>query len=196
MVANMWDERYAVDDYVYGREPNTFFKGELLKYLPGKVLFAAEGEGRNAVFAAANGWDVVAFDSSRVAKEKALRLAVDCNVTIDYVAASFDTFTGEPESFDAIVLIYAHTDARHENHRKLLQFLKPGGVVILEGFSKDQLNFRSGGPRNEAMLFSETELRDDFSELSEIAVRQQEVNLAEGSFHSGKASVIRLTGKK
>ncbi|MFA5047023.1 MAG: class I SAM-dependent methyltransferase [Paludibacter sp.] len=193
---NIWNQRYAQEEYVYGVNPNEFYKEELSKLQPGKILFPAEGEGRNAVYAAIKGWDVVAFDSSEEAKKKAEKLAEKNNVRLNYQTASIEEFEYEENSFDAIVLIYVHTMNREQNHQKLLRMLKPGGVIILEGFSKEQLMNNSGGPRNSEMLFSKEELTRDFNDLKEKQITKTETELNEGQLHKGKASVIRLLGIK
>ncbi|MDD5185864.1 MAG: class I SAM-dependent methyltransferase [Paludibacter sp.] len=193
---DIWNQRYAQEEYVYGVNPNEFYKEELSKLQPGKILFPAEGEGRNAVYAAIKGWDVVAFDSSEEAKKKAEKLAEKNNVRLNYQTASIEEFEYDENSFDAIVLIYVHTMNREQNHQKLLRMLKPGGVIILEGFSKEQLMNNSGGPRNSEMLFSEEELTRDFNDLKEKQITKTETELNEGQLHKGKASVIRLLGIK
>lgn len=193
---NIWNQRYAQEEYVYGVNPNEFYKEELSKLQPGKILFPAEGEGRNAVYAAIKGWDVVAFDSSEEAKKKAEKLAEKNNVRLNYQTASIEEFEYDENSFDAIVLIYVHTMNREQNHQKLLRMLKPGGVIILEGFSKEQLMNNSGGPRNSEMLFSKEELTRDFNDLKEKQITKTETELNEGQLHKGNASVIRLLGIK
>ena len=193
---DIWNQRYAQEEYVYGVNPNEFYKEELSKLQPGKILFPAEGEGRNAVYAAIKGWDVVAFDSSEEAKKKAEKLAEKNNVRLNYQTASIEEFEYDENSFDAIVLIYVHTMNREQNHQKLLRMLKPGGVIILEGFSKEQLMNNSGGPRNSEMLLSEEELTRDFNDLKEKQITKTETELNEGQLHKGKASVIRLLGIK
>lgn len=193
---NPWDQRYAQQDFVYGKLPNEFFKNQLLNLRAGKILLPAEGEGRNAVFAAKQGWQVTAFDSSTAAKKKALTLASELNVDIDYRINSFESFDFEYNTFDVIGLIYAHNTNRKENHKKILQFLKPGGTIILEGFRKEQILNNSGGPKDIDMLFSVHELKDDFKELSSMNIWEEDIVLSEGNQHSGKASVIRLVGVK
>jgi len=192
----MWNQRYANREYVYGTEPNLFFKEQILKLTPGKLLLPAEGEGRNGVFAALNGWEVVAFDSSTVAKEKAQKLSVKNKVLLNYLVSSFESFHFQKEWFDSVALIFAHSPQRERVHKKMIQFLKPGGKVILTGFSKDQILYNTGGPRQIEMLFSQKELEEDFSNLSHLEVWKEVVNHEEGSHHSGKASVIRLLGEK
>lgn len=136
---------------------------------PGKILFPTEGEGRNAVFAAESGWDVSAFDLSESGKKKAEQLAVSRGVSLEYQVGNLSEITYPAESFDALVLVFTHFQAslRESFHRKLFTFLKQGGTLILEGFSKDHLKFSSinplaGGPKDPSMLFSEEELRSDF----------------------------------
>ncbi|MCK3684426.1 class I SAM-dependent methyltransferase [Maribellus sp. YY47] len=197
-MSNFWDERYSSEEYAYGEKPNEFYQQEISKLAPGTILFAAEGEGRNAVYAATLGWKVDAFDSSREAKEKAILLAKKNNVQINYRVESYDEVLFEPESFDCIVLIYAHMHLkdRERNHKLLTSFLKPGGTLILEGFRKEQINLNSGGPKNEEMLFSKEEMKNDFRTFSSITIEETDINLNEGPFHQGRASVIRVVGKK
>lgn len=192
----MWDKRYAQSEYVYGLEPNVFFKETIDKLEPGKILLPAEGEGRNAVYAAVRGWDVVAFDSSVEAQKKALKLAKKNNVQIEYQQATYAQFQYKENTFDAIVLIFAHAPQRSQYHRNLLRFLKPGGILILEGFTKEQINKKTGGPQSVELLFSKEELLTDFQSLKNIRLEEKEVFLSEGMFHNGLASVIRLTGIK
>ena len=193
-----WNQRYAVEEYVYGTEPNRFLQEQLKKLLPGIILLPAEGEGRNAVFAARNGWDVTAFDSSTEAKKKADQLAVIHKTNIIYLLNDFENVHFDLNSFDCIALIYAHMQPgkRKTYHRKLTDYLKKGGTLILEGFSKDQINKTTGGPRNIDMLFSEKELKDDFSGFAELQINKREIEFNEGRFHQGIASVIRVVGLK
>lgn len=198
-----WNERYASHDYVYGIEPNEFLASQLPGLKTGKILFPAEGEGRNAVFAAKLGWDVAAFDQSEEGKKKADSLANSQQVRIDYQVADLNEVVYPAESFDALGLIFAHFPAplRQSFHRKLLSFLKPSGILILEGFSKEHLKFNSinplaGGPKDPSMLFSEQELISDFQGMEILSLEEKEVDLREGLFHVGKSAVIRLVVKK
>lgn len=193
-----WNERYASKEYAYGIEPNQFLKDQLKELKPGKILFPAEGEGRNAVYAATLGFEVFAFDPSIEGQTKALQLADQHQVNIDYQLASYENILFEEDSFDVIVLIFAHMPAhlRKDYNLKLLKFLKPGGTLLLEGFSKGQIERDTGGPREITMLFSVEELRADFNSLKEISIIKKEVTLNEGPYHQGIASVIQLVGKK
>lgn len=195
---NFWNERYKANDYAYGIEPNSFLKNQLKNMTPGKILFPAEGEGRNAVYAATKGWQVTAFDQSSEGKRKANVLALQKGVKIDYKINNFEFVEFPLKSFDCIALVFAHINPvkREQYHKKLISFLKPGGKLILEGFSKNQINNNSGGPRDIDMLFSEEEMENDFGSFSKLDISEEEVILNEGPFHQGLASVIRVTGIK
>ncbi|NOX47038.1 MAG: class I SAM-dependent methyltransferase [Chlorobi bacterium] len=195
-VMNMWDQRYKSEEYMYGKRPNDFFREQLLSFRPGKILLPAEGEGRNAVFAAKMGWQVTAFDSSGQGKKKAEKLARENNVEINYQVISIDDADFEENSFDLMALFFVHAMNRKNNHQKLIRFVKPGGVVLLEAFSKKQINNATGGPPRLEMLFSIEELEEDFSGLAEKKIWEDEVFLDEGKGHFGKANVIRLIGRK
>ena len=137
-----WNDRYGKDEFAYGEQPNNFLKEQLEKSDPGTILFPAEGEGRNAVFAAKLGWTVSAFDISVEGKNKALRLAETNNVTIDYKVGKLQTMNYNTEQFDAIALIYAHfpADIKSLYHKTLDKYLRNKGVVILKPLAKDTLN--------------------------------------------------------
>jgi 2-polyprenyl-3-methyl-5-hydroxy-6-metoxy-1,4-benzoquinol methylase len=202
MTTKFWDDRYGEQEYVYGREPNEFFKESLKKLPVGKILLPAEGEGRNAVHAASHGWDVYAFDQSTEGKHKAMMLASDHMVRIDYRITSAIDMDYPTESFDVVALIYANftPDIRPEIHQRLCEYLKPGGYIIFESFSKSQLEYQekynSGGPKRADMLFDEIEIRREFDTLEINEVQELETELKEGAYHHGPASVIRFIGKK
>ncbi|MBR9921255.1 MAG: class I SAM-dependent methyltransferase [Bacteroidetes bacterium] len=201
---DFWDERYGADEYAYGTEPNTFFKASLEKLkLSGKILLPAEGEGRNAVFAAQQGLDVYAFDLSEAGQKKALKLADEKGVDIHYAVGEFSHHDFAPESFDTIGLIFAHFPAekREVYHRKLADYLKKGGIIILEAYSKEQIKYnsvnpKSGGPRNEAMLFSTGEIEKWFDHFEILLLEQRIVTFQEGLYHQGEGSVVRFIGRK
>jgi len=198
-----WNERYGAEAFAYGREANVFFAEELLKIKAGKLLLAAEGEGRNAVFAAAHGWDVLAFDSSSEAKKKAEKLALDKGVKIEYQLAELSEMKLPESHFDVIGLIYAHFPAEiKSNYHKILnRSLKKGGYILFEAFSKKQLAFNEinenpMGPQNLEMLFSIEEIKNDFPNYEILILKEEEINLSEGLYHEGIASVIRFVGRK
>ena len=198
-----WDDRYRKEEFAYGEQPNIYLKEQLEKLEAGTILFPAEGEGRNAVFAAKLGWKVSAFDISMEGKNKALRLAATNHVTIDYQVGELQALYYSPEQFDCIALIYAHfpADIKSLYHMTLDNYLRKGGIVIFEAFSKSHLDYISrdekmGGPRDIAMLFSIEEILSDFSDYEIIELVEKEIELNEGSFHDGTGSVIRFTGQK
>ncbi len=191
---NIWDERYACSEYIYGETPNQFFSEIIKNIEPGDILLPAEGEGRNSVHVAQLSWNAYACDQSIEAQKKAIALAKKNNVVINYKIGGPEQFFGK--KFDCIALIYAHFDqlVRRFNHRKFADLLVPKGFIMLEAFSKEQINYNSGGPTDIDMLYSVDELAKDFNFLADIEIWQEEVELAEGTRHVGKASVIRLLG--
>ena len=197
MPATFWDEKFSGDEYLYGTTPNQFFKQSIDSLKPGTLLIPGDGEGRNAIYAAKSGWQVHAFDTSKKGREKALQLASDNNVKIEYEICDYQSFESNIK-YDAIVLVFSHlpSSERQEVHRKYVEMLNPGGTVILQTFSKEQLRLNSGGPKNIDLLFSVEELKEDFKALSTISAENKIVELNEGPLHRGKAHVIELIGIK
>ena len=201
---DFWNERFSHEEYAYGTEPNVFFKQSLDKYKPkGKILMPAEGEGRNAVYAAKTGLEAYAFDISEEGKRKALELAKKENVTLNYEVGNFAELLLTQNNYDAIGLIFAHfpPEIKTPFYKKMMELLKPGGLVILEGFSKENLELKKanpqiGGPGQLELLFSLEEIKADFPSLEILQLEKCLVKLEEGKFHVGTASVIRFVGKK
>lgn len=193
-----WNDRYTESEFAYGKEPNQFLKEHIHLFPKGKVLFVAEGEGRNAVFAAKNGLQVYAFDYSDSGQKKAMVLASENNVVIDYEVSDVLQLSYEKNSFDAIVFIFAHfpSDIRKKAHEELLSLVKPNGKIVFEAFSKEQLKYTSGGPKESAMLFSEDEVRKEFVNVTFDFLKSQLVMLNEGPYHQGEGKVIRFIGTK
>lgn len=193
-----WDERYDVHEYVYGTEPNRFIAERLKGLKPGFILMPAEGEGRNAAYAAGSGWKVHAFDYSRVAFGKAMELAEKLSVDFEYQIQDCENFQAVDSYYDAVAFSFLHLREyqRKAFHQKLVKSLKPGGVIIAELFSKKQINLDTGGPKSLEMLYSVDGLRNDFSGLGKIEAEEVLTELREGPFHNGEAWVIRLFGKK
>jgi hypothetical protein len=193
-----WNERYSVDDYVYGKEPNTFFSDHISQLEPGKLLLPGEGEGRNAVFAATQGWQVHAFDVSEAGQSKALRLAAELGVSIQYTLAPYLQYENHGVLFDAIGLFFTHQPAemRAAFHARLLKMLSPGGTLIMEMFHKDQVHRNTGGPGNVDFLVNEQEVREDFGSLEILELSEKVRSLNEGPFHQGEAAVVQFAGKK
>jgi len=198
-----WNDRYSSEEFAYGEDPNNYLKEQLEKLNPGAILFPAEGEGRNAIFAAKSGWKVSAFDISEEGKNKALKLAAANNVSIDYQVSELETLDFQEEQFDTIALIYAHFPAEIKSaiHKQLDKLLRKNGIVIFEAFSKKHLEYlavneKVGGPKDIESLFSIEEIQGDFSNYEIIILEEKEIELNEGLFHNGKGSVIRFVGKK
>jgi len=200
---NKWDKRYSRSEYIYGKNPNTYLEDKLKGLTPGKILFPADGEGRNSVFAAKKGWNAYSFDSSKEGKRKAELLASSQKVQLDYKISDALEIDYSPDSFDAMALIYAHfpSDIRRKIHRKLTTFIKPGGYLILEAFNKNQVenqrkNPNAGGPPIEDMLYSLHELLIDFEDFEFSEAKETQTELQEGNHHIGKGAVVRLFGKR
>ena len=197
-MTEFWNERYSGAEYVYGVEPNNFLQEQLASLEPGSILLPADGEGRNGVYAASQGWEVVAFDPSHVGRSKALMLATKSEVEIRYNLADFESFDWDDDPFDCLALIFAHmpSSIRQKYHRKFIEFIRPGGTIILEAFRPEQMGRTSGGPRNPDMLYTEEILADDFSACTDISISSVTATLNEGPYHTGVAELIRLVAKK
>lgn len=198
-----WDDRYKSEEFAYGEEPNNYLKEQIKKIETGSILFPAEGEGRNAVFVAKLGWKVSAFDISEEGRNKALILAKNNNVLIDYQVGELETLNFQEDQFDAIALIYAHFPAEIKSkiHKQLDALLRKNGIIIFEAFSKNHLEYvtkneKVGGPKDIESLFSIEEIKADFPDYEIIELEEKEIELSEGLFHNGTGSVIRFVGRK
>lgn len=198
-----WDERYNQSKFVYGEHPNQYLKEKLISIPTGKILFACEGEGRNAVYASELGWNTFAFDQSKQGKYKAELLAKKKSVKIDYLVSDIENVHYENEYFDALVLIYAHfpIGKRKAYHHKLSSLLKQGGTLIIEGFSQEHNRYQNenpsvGGPKDVEILYDLEALKLSFEGFDFEEAYQTETELKEGDFHDGKASVIRILATK
>ena len=191
-----WNERFRKEEFVYGIKPNSFFKRYLSTRKPGRLLLPAEGEGRNAVYAASNGWEVDAFDFSTAARDKALRLAEESKVKINYFNSRLEKVDLAEQQYDCIGLIFAHMPSgiRRNVHQQLIRHLKPGGMVIMEAFNKNQIERNTGGPKNTDMLYSISEIEQDFEPLGTKLIEETTQHLSEGSYHNGKADLIHYVG--
>jgi SAM-dependent methyltransferase len=198
MMKQFWDERYSSEAYVYGKDSNDFFASQLEKVTPGKILLPGEGEGRNAVYAARKGWSVDAYDQSEAGRQKALFLAKERGVQINYQTCETEAFILRPDHYDFIALIFFHVDevSRKNLHHQIYRTLKPGGRLILEAFHKEQLHKNTGGPKSPEMLYDESSLSLDFTRFETLLLEKRSVKLNEGPFHQGEASLIRFSGIK
>lgn len=193
MNEQFWNERYAQEEYVYGKAPNVFFKSVIDQLKPGRILVPGAGEGRDAVYAATLGWQVDAFDSSETGREKALSLAQEKGVSINYQLMDAADFRPPVDGYDLIVLSYFHLPPalRASFHKALAQSLAVNGRIVAEAFHVDQLEYHSGGPRNKEWLFTNEMLASDWPSLNIVENSHQVIQLDEGSFHKGAASIVR-----
>lgn len=198
MDALTWNERYTQPGYLYGTNPNFYFEQVIRKLKPGQLLLPAEGEGRNAVFAATLGWDVSAFDQSEAARAKALSLAAGRNVKIDYRVGDVLEMDYSGKSFNCIALIYLHLPAklRRQAFRRFTGLLDAGGCLIMEAFSKKHLGNTRSGPKTIELLYDSDDIRKDFDSLEFVELYETYCELDEGPLHQGPAEVIRLMARK
>lgn len=196
---NFWDQNFSIAGFKYGTAPNAFLveQAHRLKF-GGDVLVPGDGEGRNGVWLAQQGQHVTAMDGSTVGLRKAQALAKDRGVVIQTVLGDLANWAPASVSFDAVVLTFVHLPLaiRTDAHRRLAAGLRPGGLLMLEGFNPQQLQFRSGGPKDAAMLYTLEMLRQDFVGMDELLAWEGGVTLDEGSGHQGAAHVTRWIGRQ
>ena len=194
---DFWNDRYANRAYAYGTEPNAFFKSQIDQRPAGRILLPAEGEGRNAVYAAKLGWEVVAFDQSEAGEKKAMQLVEATQTSISYRIEDAMDFN-EANAFDLIFYGFFHVPPTvlQPVYDHLNTFVKPNGLILLEGFSTKNMGRGSGGPQNEAMLFTTSRVKSLLHDFKTLKVWEEEIILNEGPFHQGNACVIRAIGVK
>jgi len=193
-----WNERYRNTQYVYGKKPNVFFAQQLEKLAPGTLILPCEGEGRNAVYAAKQGWKTNAFDYSQEAKAKALQLANNMQVDIRFDVIDVNDAEYPNNSADVVAFIYTHfpENTRTRIHQKAIKWLKPGGKIILEAFTPLQLNNSSGGPKDASMLYTTDMMKNDFKTMDIELLVETQTELSEGEFHEGNADILRMVAVK
>jgi SAM-dependent methyltransferase len=199
MSKELWNERYQhTSEYIYGKSPNLYFEQVIRKLRPSLVLLPADGEGRNAVFAAKFGCDVYAFDQSEAAMQKALLLAKEQQVKIDYRIADLENVQYQDENFDLIGLVYIHLPEtiRRKIFRDLIRFLRPGGYVMLEAFTKKHFGNTSSGPKTVDLLYEASDVREDFAHLEIVEFYETNIEIDEGPLHQGPAEIVRLLARK
>ena len=193
---SFWNDRYSAVDFAYGTNPNLFFKEQIDKLTPGKILLLGEGEGRNAVYAAKCGWKVTAVDFSEQAKSKALTLAKDNNVSIEYIVSNLGEYEFPSNEFDNVSLIYIHipSEIREKILSSIIPSLKKGGSVIAEVFNKNQIKNNTGGPKEIDNLYSLEDFKKHFGNLRSDICSDFRIELTEGKFHKGISDIIRFVG--
>jgi SAM-dependent methyltransferase len=194
----MWDEIYSDDEYVYGKTPNDFLEQNVEILKPGKVLCIADGEGRNSVYLAKQGFDVTSVDSSRVGLEKAARLADAEGVSVDFLHCDLADFNFNAAEWDSIVSIFCHLppQLRRKTHAGVVQGLVKDGIFLLEAYTPEQIHYGTGGPPTTELMVSLEMLGQELDELETI--HQQEIarDVVEGSKHNGTASVVQLIARR
>ncbi len=194
-----WNSRYKAEEYVYGTAPNDFLAAHT-KLLPtaGRILTLAEGEGRNAVFLAGLGYKVSAMDFSQSARKKALHLATEHEVSIDYSLATLEQFDMGQNHWDGVVSIFCHppSNTRKALYQRIQSALRPGGVFLLESYNKAQLNYNTGGPNHPSLLMSLNELTTAFQHQKILLAQDLIREVQEGKSHTGHASVTQFIARK
>ena len=194
----MWDERYSSEEFAYGTEPNSFLVSVIERLPSGRVLCLAEGEGRNAVYLAQRGCQVLAVDASAVGLQKARRLAAERGVHIDTEVADLADFPIDCEGWDAVVSIFCHLPrpVRQSLHRRVVAGLRPGGVLVLEAYRPEQIRHATGGPASADMMPSLVELTQELCGLRFEHAVETECEVVEGCYHTGRGAVVQLLAFK
>jgi len=193
----VWNERYTVDEYIYGTEPNSFL-AEHAEMLSGPVLSLAEGEGRNAVFLASLGLKVRGVDGSDVGLAKAQALARLKGVEIQTEVVDLGMYEPEANHYGSVVSISAHLPSviREKLYPLVERCLRPGGLILLEAYSENQLARDTGGPKDSDMLMTRAKIEREFPNCEPILLRELEREVCEGTYHTGVASVVQFIGRK
>lgn len=196
----MWNERYATEDYVFGREPALFIKNHTQWLKPGqRALSVADGEGRNGVFVAEQGLDVVSLDSSPNAQEKAKKLARERGVALEFALSDVGAWDWPEAAFDVVVAIFIQFYGPEERARlfeRLKRAVKPGGLILLHGYTPKQLEYRTGGPPFLENLYTPEILSAAFKDFKIHELRDYEAELDEGMGHSGMSALIDLVAQR
>ncbi|HTN93506.1 MAG TPA: class I SAM-dependent methyltransferase [Gallionella sp.] len=200
MSNKMWDERYAGEDYLFGTEPNVFLLSQRHLLKPGmSCLAVADGEGRNGVWLAQQGLRVLSVEASAVALEKAKALARQRGVRIDFERADLARWQWSENRFDAVAAIFiqfAPPALREQMFAGIKRCLKPGGLLILQGYTPRQLEYKTGGPPLAENMYTETLLRNAFGEMEILHLREHDDHIGEGSGHRGMSALIDLVARK
>ena len=192
-----WDERYASEDFFYGTKPNDFLVHAATPLPRGRTLCLAEGEGRNSVWLAEQGFNVYSVDLSNIGVAKTLRFAASRGVTVHAQVGDLADFVIEPHSFDLIVSIFAHAPSilRRPLHQRVVNGLRPGGTFILEAYTPDQIPLGTGGPSDPDMLLTADILRTELLGLKFDHLVEINRNVVEGAGHSGLAAVVQAVAR-
>ena len=195
---DFWNEKFANTDYAYGTEPNDFLASAVTNLKRGATLSLAEGEGRNAVWLAQQGFTVSAIEQSEKGVGKTLRLALQRGVIVMAERGELETFHIQPNSWDLVVSIYAHTpqELRRKLHRQVVAGLKPGGVFVLEAYTPAQIANNTGGPKDVSLMPTVELLRSELAGLVFDHIEEVERDVVEGSLHTGPAHVVQVVAHR
>jgi len=200
MSSAFWDERYATDDYIFGTAPNRFLESQAARIRPGmNALSIADGEGRNGVWLAEQGARVHAIDVSPVALDKARKLAAGRGVTLDFEQADILDWNWPDGAYDLVAAIFIQFAPPPERDRIIAGIrhcLKPGGLLVLQGYTPKQIEFGTGGPPHAANMYTADLLRDWFGDWDILHLAEHESVISEGSHHHGMSALIDLVAKK
>ena len=195
-----WDGRYGDETYLFGEQPNAFLERQADQLRPGMTALAvADGEGRNGVWLARRGLTVTTTDLSPRAVAKARALAERHGVAIDARLADLETWDWPVEAFDVVVGVFiqfAPPGVRDRLFARMKQALKPGGLLLIEGYRPKQLAYGTGGPGQVENLYTEALLRDAFGDMEAISLASYDAEIAEGSGHVGLSALIDLVARK
>ena len=195
-----WNERYSAEDYVFGTEPNAFLASQRDLLEPGqRALAVADGEGRNGVWLARQGLRVLSVDFSPAALDKARRLAERHGVTIATELADLRTWEWGEDRFDlavAIFIQFAPPAERARMFEKIKKCLKPGGLLILQGYTPKQIEYKTGGPPDVENLYTAALLRQAFADMTILHLREHEDVIEEGERHKGLSALVDLVARK
>ncbi|MEI6234978.1 MAG: class I SAM-dependent methyltransferase [Planctomycetota bacterium] len=194
----MWNERFSATEYAYGKAPNTFLAENVAAIPKGKVLSIAEGEGRNAVFLAKQGYTVTAVDASHAGLEKAKKLADENGVSIELIHADLADFDFGESTWDGIVSIFCPlpSELRKSVHQKIIAALKPHGVYLVESYTPDQLKHGTGGGNSVDVMLTEALLKSELQGLTFKHLIELERDIIEGIYHTGLGAVVQAIAVK
>ena len=196
-----WNERFDKEEFIFGEEPNKYLVQKATEYLKphDKVLCIADGEGRNGVWLAKQGMQVVGFDASDIALSKAKQFAKDHQVEVEYSFSDTDSFAWHAETYDAVIAIFiqfADPAMRERIFQKTYETLKLGGIFILQGYTPKQLEYKTGGPSLIEHLYTEELIRDLTKDFKILELDNYEQELNEGARHAGMSALLGLVAKK
>jgi cyclopropane fatty-acyl-phospholipid synthase-like methyltransferase len=195
-----WDARFSSDEYIFGTEPNVWLAQHADLFKPGmRVLAVADGEGRNSVWMAKLGLQVDAFDISPVGIEKAKKLAQQQGIDVNFSIHGIEDYPWTTGDYDAVVAIFiqfADPDTRAALFKRMKSALKPDGVLLLQGYTPKQLEYKTGGPPNLSHLYTEDLLQEAFGDLDISELRAYEDVLTEGTQHHGQSALIGLVARR